>query len=233
MKKKHKIKAIIFDLDGTLLDTVQDIADSMNLALAELGFPEHSVEAYKDFVGNGLYKLAERALPEDKRTPEMIKELADKFWKIYEERWPIHTKTYPGILYLIQLCVSHKIKLAILSNKVHYFTKKMIRYFFRGAMINQGKNPFGVYSGEVPGIPDKPDPTRALELAAKLKCKPENVALVGDSPIDIQTAKNAGMIAIGAAWGYSGREALEKAGADYIFDTPQDMALEIEKFPII
>ena len=168
MKKKHKIKAIIFDLDGTLLDTVQDIADSMNLALAELGLPEHPVEAYRDFVGNGLYKLVERALPEDKRTPEMIKEVADKFWKIYEEKWPMHTKTYPGILYLIQLCVAHKIKLAILSNKVHYFTKKMIRYFFRGAMINQGKNPFGVYSGEVPGTPDKPDPTRALELAAKL-----------------------------------------------------------------
>ncbi len=233
MKKKHKIKAIIFDLDGTLLDTVQDIADSMNLALAELGLPEHPVEAYRDFVGNGLYKLAERALPEDKRTPEMIKEVADKFWKIYEEKWPMHTKTYPGILYLIQLCVAHKIKLAILSNKVHYFTKKMIRYFFRGAMINQGKNPFGVYSGEVLGTPDKPDPTRALELAAKLKCKPENVALVGDTPIDIQTAKNAGMVAIGAAWGYSSREELEKAGADYIFDTPQEMALEIEKLPIL
>jgi phosphoglycolate phosphatase len=109
----------------------------------------------------------------------------------------------------------------------------MIRYFFRGVMVNQGKNPFGVYSGEIPGQPDKPNPARALELAAKLKCKPENVALVGDSPIDIETAKNAGMIAVGAAWGYSSREALEKAGADYIFDTPQDMALEIEKLPII
>lgn len=108
--------------------------------------------------------------------------MAEKFWVNYEESWFLHTKTYPGILYLIQLCVSHKIKVAILSNKVHYFTKKMIRHYFRGAMINQGKNPFGIYSGEQPDKPVKPDPTRALELAERLKCKPENIAFLGDSP---------------------------------------------------
>ncbi|NLW19677.1 MAG: HAD family hydrolase [Candidatus Cloacimonetes bacterium] len=232
MKKKHKIKAIIFDLDGTLLDSLQDIAESMNKALAEEGLPEHPVEAYKDFVGNGLFKLAERALPKNRRNEKDIEKMAEKFWVHYEESWFLNTKPYPGILYLIQLCVSHKIKVAILSNKVHYFTKKMIRHYFRGAMINQGKNPFGIYSGEQPDKPAKPDPTRALELAERLKCKPENIALLGDSPVDIETAKNAGMISIGAAWGFSGREALEKAGADYVIDSPAELATEMEKKPI-
>ncbi len=233
MKKKHKIKAVIFDLDGTLLDSLQDIAESMNKALAESGLPEHPLEAYKDFVGDGLFKLTERAMPAKKRRETEIEALAEKFWVNYEESWFLHTKTYPGILYLIQLCVSHKIKVAILSNKVHYFTKKMIRHYFRGAMINQGKNPFGIYSGEQPDKPDKPDPTRALELAERLKCKPENIALLGDSPVDVLTAKNAGMISIGASWGYSGREALEKAGADYVFDAAAELASELEKNPIV
>ncbi|HOY85421.1 MAG: HAD family hydrolase [Candidatus Cloacimonetes bacterium] len=232
MKKKHKIKAVIFDLDGTLLDSLQDIAESMNKALAESGLPEHPLEAYKDFVGDGLFKLTERALPASRRKKADVEAMAEKFWVNYEESWFLHTKTYPGILYLIQLCVSHKIKVAILSNKVHYFTKKMIRHYFRGAMINQGKNPFGIYSGEQPDKPVKPDPTRALELAERLKCKPENIAFLGDSPVDVQTAKNAGMISIGAAWGYCGREALEKAGADYVFDTAAEFATELEKNPI-
>ncbi|MBP7205642.1 MAG: HAD family hydrolase [Candidatus Cloacimonetes bacterium] len=232
MKKKHKIKAVIFDLDGTLLDSLQDIAESMNQALVESGLPEHPQEAYKDFVGDGLFKLTERALPASRRKQADVEAMAEKFWVNYEESWFLHTKTYPGILYLIQLCVSHKIKVAILSNKVHYFTKKMIRHYFRGAMINQGKNPFGIYSGEQPDIPAKPDPTRALELAERLKCKPENIALLGDSPIDVETAKNAGMISIGAAWGYSGREALEKAGAELVFDTPAEFASELEKNPV-
>lgn len=232
MKKKHKIKAIIFDLDGTLLDSLQDIAESMNKALAEEGLPEHPLEAYKDFVGNGLFKLAERVLPKNRRNEKDIEKMAEKFWVNYEESWFLNTKPYPGILYLIQLCVSRKIKVAILSNKVHYFTKKMIRHYFRGAMINQGKNPFGIYSGEQPDKPDKPDPTRALELAERLKCKPENIALLGDSPVDIETAKNAGMISIGAAWGFSGREALEKAGADYVINSPAELATKLEKKPI-
>jgi phosphoglycolate phosphatase len=233
MKKKHKIKAVIFDLDGTLLDSLQDIGESMNKALADSGLPEHPLEAYKDFVGNGLFPLTERSLPASHRKKTEVEAVAEKFWQNYEESWFLHTRTYPGIMYLIQLCVSHKIKVAILSNKVHYFTKKMIRHYFRGVMINQGKNPFGIYSGEQPDKPAKPDPTRALELAEKLKCKPENIAFLGDSPIDVETAKNAGMISVGAAWGYTNREALEKAGAEYVFDTAMDFASDLEKNPIV
>ncbi len=233
MKKKPKIKAVIFDLDGTLLDSLQDTAESMNLALAESGYPEHKLEAYKDFVGNGLFELTKKALPAAHRKEADVEAMAEKFWNHYEESWFLHTNTYPGILYLIQLCVSHKIKVAILSNKVHYFTKKMIRHYFRGVMINQGKNPFGIYSGEQPDKPMKPDPTRALELADRLKVKPENIAFLGDQAVDIETAKNAGMIAVGAAWGYDGRAALEKAGADMVFDSAAEFASHLEMIPIV
>lgn len=233
MKKKPKIKAIIFDLDGTLLDSMQDIVDSMNKALAESGYPEHKLEAYKDFVGNGLFELCKKSLPASHRKQADVEAIAEKFWNNYEESWYLHTKTYPGVLYLIQLCVSHKIKVAILSNKVHYFTKKMIRHFFRGVMINQGKNPFGIYSGEQPDKPIKPDPTRALELADRLKTKPEFIAFVGDQPVDMETAKNAGMIPVGAVWGYAGKEALEQAGAELVFSTASEFAAYLETIPIV
>jgi len=233
MSTNPKIKAIIFDLDGTLLDSLRDIAESMNQALAESGYPEHPVEAYKGFVGNGLSELSTRVLPEKKQNEKEAYTLAEKFWYKYDESWFLHTKPYPGILYLVQLCVARKIKVAILSNKVHYFTKKMIRHYFRGVMINHGKNPFGIYSGEQPDMPLKPDPTRALDLANRLKVNPENIAFLGDSPIDVQTAKNAGMIPVGAAWGFHSRKELEEAGATLVFDHPTELSRFLEKSPIV
>ncbi len=233
MKSNPIIRAIIFDLDGTLLDSLKDIAESMNLALEEAGLPTHSVEAYRGFVGNGLTALAQNALPPEMQNEQDAYSLAEKFWHKYDQRWFLSTKPYPGILHLIQTCLSRKVKLAILSNKVHYFTKKMIRHYFRGAMINQGKNPFGIYSGEQPDKPLKPDPTRALELAEKLKVPVKNIAFLGDSPVDIQTANAAGMISVGAAWGFSDRKELEKAKADLIFDSPVDFAKFLDKNSLI
>lgn len=233
MSNNPTIKAIIFDLDGTLLDSLQDIAESMNKALAESGLPTYSIEDYRGFVGNGLLQLATTVLPKDKRNEKEVNALAEKFWYKYEESWFLHTKPYPGILYLIQLCVSRKIKVAILSNKVHYFTKKMIRHFFRGAMINQGKNPFGIYSGEQPDMPLKPDPTRALELASRLKVDIQYIGFLGDSPVDVQTAKNAGMISIGAAWGYNTEQELKDAKADLVFTDPIELAKYLERHPVV
>lgn len=233
MSNKLPIKAVIFDLDGTLLDTLQDIAGATNKGLADMGYPEHPLDAFKRFVGNGQNELVKRALPEKHRNSQDIKTLAKKFWDYYDIEWYLNTKPYPGVLYMIQLAVARKIKLAILSNKAHYFTKKMIRHFFRGAMIRHTKNPFGVYSGEQVNIATKPDPTLALELAQKLKIDPCQIALVGDMPVDIQTARNAGMIAIGAAWGFAGKDALIAAGAEIVFDTPTDLANYLETQPII
>jgi len=232
MTAKPQIKAIIFDLDGTLIDSIVDIAGAMNAALKELGYPEHPVEEYKSFIGDGQTELVKRALPEDKRTPEIIEQVAKKYWDNYDIQWYLHTNIFPGVLYLIQLAVARKMKLAILSNKPHYFTKKMIRHFFRGAMIRHTKNPFGVYSGEEPDKPKKPDPTVALELAKQLIVKPQYVALVGDSAVDMKTAKNAGMIAIGAAWGYGNKKDLKDAGADLIFESPTEMSTYFDSQPL-
>jgi len=168
MNKDLQIKAIIFDLDGTLIDSITDIADAMNAALTELGFPTHTEEEYKLLVGSGLNELAKRALPEKQQNNKNVEALAKKYWDKYDIAWYLHTNIYPGILYLIQLAVARKMKLAILSNKPHYFTKKMIRHYFRGAMIRHTKNPFGIYSGEDSSLPAKPDPTTALELSSPL-----------------------------------------------------------------
>ena len=232
MSKTLTINAIIFDLDGTLIDSIADIADAMNASLVELGYPTHPTEAYKSFVGDGLNELAKRVLPEKQQNNKNIEALAKKFWDNYDIAWYLHTNLYPGVLYLIQLAVARKMKLAILSNKAHYFTKKMIRHFFRGAMIRHTKNPFGIYAGEEPGKPAKPDPSVALELAARMKVKPQNVAFVGDSEVDIKTAKNAGMIAIGAAWGYRNKKELTAAGADLVFDNPTDMTSYLDAQPL-
>lgn len=233
MTNSIRLKAIIFDLDGTLLDSITDIANAMNKALRALGYPEHSVAAYHKYIGSGQKELTRRALPIKDRYKDAIIELSQKYWDIYDAEWYLATRPFPGVLHTIQLAVSHKIKLAILSNKPHYFTKKMIRHFFRGAMISHTKNPFGIYSGEVPDKPTKPDPTLALELAKRLKEDPIDIAFVGDMPVDIETAKNAGMIAIGAAWGYGSKEDLLEAGADMVFDSPVELSRFIEELPLI
>lgn len=233
MSTKPIIKAVIFDLDGTLLDTLTDIAGAMNKTLADMGYPTHEVEAYKAFIGHGQTELVNSALPENHRSAKDIKNASKKFWDYYEIEWYLNTKTYPGVLYMIQLAVARKLKLAILSNKAHFFTKKMIRHFFRGAMIRHTKNPFGIYSGEQPDLPTKPDPTIALDLAERLKVKPALIGFIGDMEVDIQTAKNAGMVAIGAAWGFSSREVLKAAGADMIFDTPAEFAAYLETMPLV
>ena len=233
MSTKPLIKAVIFDLDGTLLETLTDIANAMNKTLADMGYPTHPIEAYKGFVGHGQQELITRALPEKHRTAKDIKNASKKFWDFYDIEWYLTTKTYPGVLYMIQLAVARKIKLAILSNKAHYFTKKMIRHFFRGAMIRHTKNPFGIYSGEQPDMPTKPDPTLALDWAERMKVKPHLVGFIGDMVVDIETAKNAGMVAIGAAWGFNTKEELKAAGADMIFETPTELAAYLETIPLV
>nr|MDK2850952.1 phosphoglycolate phosphatase [Candidatus Cloacimonadota bacterium] len=232
MQEIPLIHSVIFDLDGTLLDTLKDIANAMNKGLADLGYPQHPIEAYEAFIGHGQNELARRALPETSRDPKNIIKLSKLFLEYYAQEWAASTKPFIGIIYLIQVAISRKIKLGILSNKAHYFTKKMIRHYFRGAMLDYPHNPFRVYSGEQPGRPTKPDPAIALEILSKLNCKPQYSALVGDMPVDIQTAKNAGMIAIGAEWGYDSKQNLIEAGADMTFESPTQLAHYLGGLPL-
>ncbi len=232
MQKRPLINAVIFDLDGTLLDSLRDIADAMNQGLADLGHPEHSIEAYLGFIGHGQDELVRRALPEHRRKPKNIENLSSLFRNYYERQCYASTMPFPGIIYMLQVAVSRKVKLGILSNKAHFFTKKMVSHFFRGAMLGHNSNPFRLSNGEQLGRPNKPDPTIALEMLIKLKCKPPNAALVGDMPVDMKTAKNAGMIAIGAAWGYSSKQSLADSGADMIFDSPSELARFLEVQPL-
>ncbi|MDD2332315.1 MAG: HAD family hydrolase [Candidatus Cloacimonetes bacterium] len=226
-----KIKAIIFDLDGTLIDSYHDIGIAMNKALHSCGYKTFPVEDYKGFIGNGLHELILKVLPSTAQTKKKTEEITELFNKYYDLAWRDNTRLFPGMLYLIQMCISRRNKVAILSNKPHYFTKAMIRFFFRGKLINHTKNPFGIYSGEQKDKPLKPDPTIALELAERLKVKPEHIAFIGDTDVDIQTAKNAGMISIGAAWGYRSADELKKAGADYVFNTPTELATMLNTLP--
>lgn len=230
MKENRNIKALIFDLDGTLLDSIKDIAGATNKGLAEMELPTHEIDSYKSFVGHGHEELIKRALPAEKRDQKYINKLIEIYKEHYETEWQLSTQPFHGILHLIKVAVANKTKLAILSNKDQYFTKKMIRYYFRGAMISHTKNPFGIYSGATKDKPNKPDPTTALELAKRLSAEPKDIAIVGDMPVDMLTAKNAGMVAYGAAWGYAKKEMLETAGADLIFDSPVDLAKHVQKY---
>lgn len=210
------MKAVIFDLDGTLLDTIEDLADSVNLILQEAGFPTHEVEAYKLFVGEGMQKLIENALPEEKHTPETILKLSQRMTEIYAERWHNKTHLYTGVPDMLAKLSQHQIPINILSNKPNDFTRLCVKYFLP-------KQNFQIVRGALPDIPRKPHPQAALEICESLNFKPQEVGFIGDSSIDMKTAKAAGMIAIGASWGFRSRQELIENGADKIITQPSEI----------
>ncbi len=209
-------QAIIFDFDGTLLDTLEDLAEAANRILADDGYPQHPVEAYRWFVGDGSAKLITRALPADQRDPETVQSCLERFITDYNEHWDCKTTVYPGIMDLLRTLQSRQVKMAVVTNKPHRFTDKMIQHYFPGS-------PFEPVLGQRDGIPKKPDPTQALAAAAHMQVAPQHCLFVGDSAVDIKTARRAGMQAIGAAWGFRPKSELRDAGADHIIDHPMDV----------
>lgn len=189
------MKGIIFDLDGTLLDTLEDIADSLNHALKERNLEPHPVVAYKEFVGDGLRELVYRALPPNKINEQAITELVAAFKIEYGRRWHIKTRPYPGIVEMLQKLAEKGIVLNVLSNKPHAFTVEIIEHFFK-------EIPFKVVFGGKEGYPLKPDPHLAWEICRITALSPAEFYFVGDSEIDIKTAENAEMSAIGVSWGF-------------------------------
>lgn len=201
-------KAIIFDLDGTLLNTIEDIADTVNVLLQKLNCPTQSLEAITSFVGDGVFELMERALPEGKKNKAQW--MVDNFSNQYAKCWKNKTKPYNGVIELLSKLKQKGHLLAILSNKPHDFTVEMVEYFFAGT--------FEFIQGAVNHLPLKPDPALANMLLSKLNVKPTETAFIGDSDIDIFTAKNANMQAVGVTWGFRSKQQLIEAGAEVLID---------------
>jgi phosphoglycolate phosphatase len=211
-----KIKAVVFDLDGTLLDTLGDLADSVNTVLHEAGYPTHPEDAYRYFVGNGIFKLIERTLPPDQRKPEVIADFVQRFNEVYKRNWNAKTKPYPGIPELLRSLVAKGLDLAILSNKPHEATLETSGFFLKDT-------PFKLVYGARPGVPVKPDPTAAFEIARAMGYDPAEFAYLGDTSIDMSTANQAGMFAVGVTWGFRTPEELREYGAKVLIDHPMEL----------
>ncbi len=205
-------KGLIFDLDGTLVDSLTGIAKSLNYALRETGLPEHSLESVREFIGNGARILITRASPKD-ADEALLDRVENAFKSNYDATWPSGTFPYEGINEMLETLHSKGIPLTVLSNKPHPFTSTIVAQVF--PQID-----FKVVLGQLPGIPHKPDPSGALEIANLMGLLPQECTVIGDSTMDIETARNAGMQAIAVTWGYHDRDKLLAAGARQLMDDP-------------
>lgn len=210
------IKLVIFDLDGTLLNTISDLAGSTNYALRQCGFPEHETRAYNYFVGNGINKLFERALPETERTSENIARMRHFFLEHYAQNNTSLTVPYPGITELLENLQRKGIALSVASNKYQEGTKKLVHCYFRNIR-------FSAVLGQRDGVPVKPDPAIVDEILCIAGVSKEETLYVGDSGVDMQTAAASGVVSVGVAWGFRTRKELEENGARYIVNFPDEI----------
>lgn len=211
-----KYEAVIFDLDGTLLDTLEDLSDSMNAALRQLHFPLHDKEEYRYFVGDGIKELARRVLPPERRDDATINLSVQLMSAEYDCRWKVKTKPYPGIEKLLGALTTARVRMAVFSNKPNEFTKIMIP-----ALLPHWN--FYPVLGSRPGVPVKPDPQGAIEIAESLGIASERFLYVGDTGTDMCTATAAGMHAVGVTWGFRKIEELLEHGAQSIIHQPADL----------
>ena len=216
-------KAVVFDLDGTLIDTIHDLADSVNEVLKSRNLPQHSIESYKVRVGDGIKLLLERSLPEESLPDEnYLKQIVNDFNDSYNQNWKNHTKPYSGILPLLHALQEFGIQKAILSNKPQHFTDLCAEHFFPDIQ-------FSVVFGAKDDFPKKPDPVSALHIASKMNILPSEVIYVGDTSIDMNTAINAGMYPVGVSWGFRSKEELFGAGAKIILTYPEELMLMVSE----
>jgi phosphoglycolate phosphatase len=208
--------AVMFDLDGTLLDTLTDLANATNRALESQGFPSHPVSAYRHFVGDGVVRLMERVLPPESRDPGRVEEGGRLMKQAYATCWAENSAPYPGIKALLDKLSLTRIPLSILSNKPDDFTQAVVNKLLPDW-------DFAVIRGALPNVPIKPDPCAALEMLHQLGVIPSKCLYVGDTNTDMQTAVNAGMFPVGVAWGFRGEQELIQSGAQAVLQCPDEL----------
>ena len=207
------IKLAIFDMDGTICDTIEDLAEAVNYALGVQGYEKHSLDEYKYFVGNGMSKLIERALP-DGLSAELKAETKDIFLGYYKEHFTDHTKPYDGITTLLDSLKNKNLHLAVCTNKAHPMAVKVADLLFNGyfeVVVGQSDRPM------------KPDPEAVFKIMDRFSVSPDETVFIGDSDVDMQTAVNSKTHGIGVGWGFRTKEELEKNGAEFFAQTPMDI----------
>lgn len=215
-------KAVIFDLDGTLVDSLADLSDSVNLMLESYGFPTHEMEQYRYFVGNGSKKLMERTLPRDKAaSAEFVEEALVKYKAIYKERLLEKTRPYNGVRELLAELKSRGIPLAVCTNKHNDAALTIVKILFASGTFEE-------VLGDRPGFPKKPNPATPLEIASHLGVKPDEVAYLGDTSVDMETAVHAGFLPVGVLWGFRPEEELVKSGAKVLLKAPLELLEKVE-----
>ncbi len=208
------IDTVIFDMDGTLLDTLEDLTDATNAGLAAKGYPARSLEEVRSFVGNGVGVLMRKAVPKS-ASEEDAAACLDAFKAYYAEHWQDKTKPYDGILSLLSALKQRGVRAAVISNKYDRAVTALCEDYFPGC--------FDAARGEREGVPRKPAPDGIFSILEELGAQKEATIYVGDSEVDMDTAKNAGLVSVGVTWGFRDRKLLKERGADHIIDRPEQI----------
>ena len=215
-------KTVVFDLDGTLLNTIDDLADAGNRVCAARGWPQHTVEEYKYFVGNGIPKLVERFSPPEARTPDQLADTLAAFQADYGAHLRDKTAPYPGIPALLARLQAAGVQLAVFSNKADPLARQVVADYFDAAL-------FDAVRGALPGVPTKPAPQGTLALMQAIGADPAATLYVGDSNVDVDTAHNAGLPCCGVLWGFRTRQELTDAGAEHLAADAEELCNVIVK----
>jgi len=209
-------RGVLFDLDGTLLNTIEDIATAANAVMRRHGFPEHIPDTYRWWVGEGIEQLLRRALPDEQLTPSLLQTCVDDMQAEYAQRWNQKTRPYNGIPELLIALSDKKVKTAVLSNKPDNVVQVSVKKFLAG-------HSFAFVAGAQDPWPPKPDPAVALEIAQQLHLSPAEFVYLGDTAVDMITARRAGMFPVGALWGFRDTDELKQAGAQKLISTALEL----------
>ncbi|MCL3779237.1 HAD family hydrolase [Prolixibacteraceae bacterium JC049] len=208
-------RGVIFDLDGTLIDSIEDLANAMNTVLSNHNLPTHTVPTYKELIGNGIKRLVKESLPKKYQEEGAFDALVTEMYEIYKENCLIKTKPYDGINELLDLLEKKQIKYAILSNKADAFCKSMVADIF-------SNRKFEMVMGTTDEAFKKPHPRGVFAICEKWNMKPEEVIFLGDSAVDIKTAQNSGTYGVAATWGFKSKEELVTANPDALINHPME-----------